>query len=173
MSPLHTTLYTVFWIGYMGDMELQIGINQDGRAEVSGALAKLLADSYLLYLKTQNVHWNIHGPEFYSLHVMTQKQYEELAEAIDEIAERIRQLGFFVEGTTSAFQKLSSIEEDSKVHPKHILIEQLVVANEQVVRDCRALGDLAEKHRDHATVDLMGRRLNAHEKNAWMLRATL
>lgn len=154
-------------------MELETGMNKEDRAAVSGALAKLLADTYLLYLKTQNVHWNIHGPEFYSLHVMTQTHYEEMAEAVDEIAERIRALGFFVEGTTAAFQKLSSISEDEKVHPKHVFIEQLIKAHGQVIRDCRSLGDLAEKHHDHATVDLMGRRLNVHEKFAWMLRSQL
>lgn len=154
-------------------MELATGMTKEERAAVSGALSKLLADTYLLYLKTQNVHWNIHGPEFYSLHVMTQKHYEEMAEAVDEIAERIRALGFFVEGTTSAFQKLSSIEEDGKVHPKHIFIEQLIKAHEQVIRDCRALAGFAENHKDHATVDLMGRRLNAHEKFSWMLRSQL
>ena len=154
-------------------MELDTGMTKDGRASVSGALSKLLADTYLLYLKTQNTHWNIHGPEFYSLHVMTEKQYEEMADAVDEIAERIRALGFFVEGTTSAFQKLSSIQEDEKIHPKHILIEQLIKGHEQVIRDCRSLGELAEKHHDCATVDLMGRRLNAHEKFSWMLRSQL
>jgi starvation-inducible DNA-binding protein len=154
-------------------MEINSGMNQDERAEVSGALAKLLADTYLLYLKTQNIHWNIHGPEFYSLHLLTEKHYEEMAEAVDEIAERIRALGFFVEGTTSVFQKLSSITEDEKIHPKHIYIEDLIRAHEIVMQEVRALGEMAEKYRDHGTVDLIGRRLLFHEKSAWMLRSQL
>jgi starvation-inducible DNA-binding protein len=154
-------------------MEINSGMGKEARAAVSGALSKLLADTYLLYLKTQNVHWNIHGSEFYALHIMTEKQYEEMAGAVDEIAERIRALGFFVEGTTKAFQKLSSIVEDEKVHPKHVYIEQLIIAHEMVMRDSRALGVIAEKHEDHATVDLMGRRLLFHEKSAWMLRSQL
>jgi len=154
-------------------MEFETGMDKEARASVGGALAKLLADSYALYLKTQNFHWNISGGEFYSLHVLSQAQYEEMAEAVDEIAERIRALGFFVEGTLGSFQKLSSLEEDHQIHPKHIWLEKLVKAHEVVIRDARALAALSEKHGDHATVDLMGRRLGFHEKAAWMLRSQI
>jgi len=154
-------------------MELEIGMNQEARASISGALSQFLANTYTLYLKTQNFHWNISGPEFYSLHKLSEKQYEEMADAIDEIAERIRALGFFVEGTMSAFQDASSIEEDDKIHPKHIFLEGLVHAQEVVIREARSLAKLAEKHGDAATVDLMGRRLNVHEKAAWMLRSQI
>jgi starvation-inducible DNA-binding protein len=154
-------------------MEFETGIKKDERATISGALAKLLADTYVLYVKTQNFHWNIHGPEFFSLHKLSEEQYEEMADAIDEIAERIRALGFYVEGSMESFLKLTSIPEDHQINPKHVYIEQLIKAHEAVTRDCRALGGLAEDHHDHGTVDLMGRRLNFHEKAAWMLRATL
>ena len=154
-------------------MEFETGMTKEERASISGALSKLLADTYVLYLKTQNFHWNIHGPEFYSLHKLSEKQYEEMAGAIDEIAERIRQLGFFVEGSMEAFLKLSSVEEDHTIHPKLAYLEHLIKAHETVIRDCRALGGLAESHGDHGTVDLMGRRHLFHEKAAWMLRSQL
>ncbi|MDN3506552.1 MAG: DNA starvation/stationary phase protection protein [Simkaniaceae bacterium] len=154
-------------------MEFETGITKEERATISGALAKLLADTYVLYVKTQNFHWNVHGPEFFSLHKLSQEQYEEMAEAIDEIAERIRALGFFVEGSMESFLKLTSITEDHEISPKHAYIEHLVKAHEAVIRDCRALGDLSEDHHDHATVDLMGRRLGFHEKASWMLRSQL
>lgn len=154
-------------------MEFETGVDKSARAAISGLLSKLLADTYVLYVKTQNFHWNIHGAEFYSLHKLSEEQYEELAEAADEIAERIRALGFYVDGTMEGFLKLSSITEEHDVNPKHTYIEHLIRAHEAVIRDCRALGDLAEKHHDHATVDLMGRRLGFHEKASWMLRSQL
>lgn len=154
-------------------MELETGMNKEQRAAIAGALSKLLADTYLLYIKTQNFHWNITGSEFYSLHLLFEKQYEELAEAVDEIAEKIRALGFFVDATTGGFKKLSSVHEDAHVLPKHEMLEQLIKANEVVIREARTLSALAEKHNDPGTVDLMGRRLNAHEKAAWMLRSQL
>lgn len=152
-------------------MSLETGMNEEQRASVSGALTKVLADVYLLYLKTQNFHWNYVGVEFYALHLLFEKQYEELAEAIDEIAERIRALGFFVEATTDAFKKISSIEEDGRLLPGNEMLRDLITGHETVIRELRNLSNLAEKHNDPATVDLVGRRLNVHEKFAWMLRS--
>lgn len=154
-------------------MELDTGMSQEERATISGALSKLLADTYVLYVKTQNFHWNIHGPEFYALHKLSEEHYGEMADAIDEIAERIRALGFFVEGSMEAFLKLSSVEEDHNIFPKVKYLQHLIEAHEQVIRDCRSLGTLADKNKDHATVDLMGRRLGFHEKATWMLRSQL
>ncbi|NGX39019.1 MAG: DNA protection during starvation protein [Chlamydiae bacterium] len=154
-------------------MEINTGMSSEQRATVGGGLAKLLADTYVLYLKTQNFHWNITGPEFFSLHKLTEMQYEEMAVGIDEIAERIRALGFYVEGSMEAFLNLSSVTEDHKVYPKHDLIHHLVEAHEVVIKDGRILSSLAEKENDPATVDLMGRRLGFHEKAAWMLRESL
>lgn len=154
-------------------MAFETGMNEEQRASVSGALSKVLADTYLLYLKTQDFHWNYNGIEFYEFHLLFEKQYEELADAIDEIAERIRALGFFVEGATDAFKRISSIKEERRVIPSHEMVEQLLQGHETVIRELRNLSKLAEKHNDPATVDLMGRRLNIHEKFAWMLRSSL
>nr|NGX45706.1 DNA protection during starvation protein [Chlamydiota bacterium] len=122
-------------------MEIETGMDKDQRGVMAGGLSKLLADTYLLYLKTQNSHWNVTGPEFYSLHLLFQSQYEEMAEAIDEIAERVRALGFFIEGTSQAFSNLSTIHEDDRVLPKHELLEQLVKGHEVVIREARTLSD--------------------------------
>lgn len=154
-------------------MELNTGMNENQRASVSGALAKVLADTYLLYIKTQNSHYNITGPEFFSLHLLFEKHYQEMAEAVDEIAERIRALGFYVEATAEAFKKLSSIKESSKIIPKFEMLKELIEGHEIVIREERNLASLAEKHGDQATVDLMARRLGFHEKAAWMLRSQL
>lgn len=154
-------------------MELNTGMNENQRASVSGSLNKILADTYLLYVKTQNYHWNVTGIEFFSVHKMFDEQYHEMAEAIDEIAERIRALGFFVEATLDAFKKISSIKEDGLVHSKLEMLKNLVEGHEVVIRDARNLASLAEKHNDQATVDLMARRLGVHEKAAWMLRSQI
>ena len=154
-------------------MELNTGMNQEQRAAVSGGLNKLLADLYILYLKTQNFHWNVSGPEFFSLHKLFEVQYEELAEEIDEVAERIRALGFYVDATTQSFRKLSSIPEEHRLLPKHEMLRHLVEGHEQILREARHLAALAEKHQDPGTVDLVGRRMGSHEKMAWMLRSQL
>lgn len=154
-------------------MAFDTGMDEEQRAAVSGALNKVLADTFVLYLKTQNFHWNYHGVEFYPFHLLFQKQYEELAEANDEIAERIRALGYFVDATTSSFKKISSIKEEHKVIASHEMVEQLIQGHETVIREWRNLSALAEGNNDPATVDMAGRRLNAHEKFAWMLRSSL
>lgn len=154
-------------------MAFETGMNEEQRASVSGALSKVLADTFILYLKTLNFHWNYNGVEFYPFHLLFQKQYEEMIEGIDEMAERVRALGFFVDGTADAFKKLSSIKEEHRVVSAHEMVEQLLAGHEVVIRELRNLSYHAEKHRDPATVDLCGRRLNAHEKFAWMLRSSL
>ncbi len=152
---------------------MNTGMTDHNRQATSNALAHFLADTYTIYLKTQNFHWNITGVEFYSLHLLFEKQYTELAEAIDEIAERIRALGFYVEGSFEAFKKMSSIKEEEKVLNGREMIQQLLQGHELLIRQARLLSALAEKENDPATVDLMGRRLNVHEKFAWMLRSQL
>ena len=154
-------------------MDINSGMTKKDRAAVGGALSKFLADTYVLYVKTQNFHWNITGAEFYSLHKLTESQYEEMASANDEIAERIRALGFYVEGSMEAFLKHTTVEEDHEIYPKFELIQHLIEAHEVVIKSARTLSVLAEKHNDPATVDLMGRRLGFHEKAAWMLRESL
>ncbi len=149
------------------------GMSDEERASMSGAMAKVLADLYLLYLKTQNFHWNVTGAAFFSLHLLFEKQYQEMADEIDELAERVRSLGFFVDGTTVAFKKISSIVEEQKVVSWEEMVKQLVDGHEVVIRELRNLNFLAEKHRDPGTVDMAGRRLAAHEKALWMLRSQL
>lgn len=154
-------------------MEIQIGLTDGSRSRVAEDLATLLADTYALYLKTQNFHWNVMGAEFYSLHILFEKQYTELAENIDEVAERIRALGLFVEGSFSAFKERTAIADESKMRGAKEMVAELVRGHEIVIRSARNLSLVAEDEKDAATVDLLGRKLNMHEKMAWMLRSQL
>lgn len=154
-------------------MEIDIGIPQDDRKAIAAGLSRVLADSYTLYLKTHNFHWNVTGPMFNSLHLMFEGQYTELATAVDEIAERIRALGETAPGTYSAFAKLSQIEEEEGVPPAKEMIEQLVRGHETVAKTARSVFPLADKGGDEPTADLLTQRLQIHEKTAWMLRSLL
>ena len=154
-------------------MEIDIGIPQDDRKAIAAGLSRVLADSYTLYLKTHNFHWNVTGPMFNSLHLMFEGQYTELATAVDEIAERIRALGEAAPGTYSAFAKLSQIEEEEGVPPAQEMIEQLVRGHETVAKTARSVFPLADKGGDEPTADLLTQRLQIHEKTAWMLRSLL
>lgn len=154
-------------------MELDIGLKEQERSAIGGALSKWLADLYTLYVKTQNFHWNVTGPEFYSLHLLFEKQYEELAEEIDEVAERVRSLGYFVDASLGSFKEITSIPEDDRVHAKTEMVNQLILGHEIVIREGRKLSVLADKHDDAGTVDMVGRRVGGHEKMAWMLRSQI
>jgi starvation-inducible DNA-binding protein len=136
-------------------------------------LGKLLADTYSLYLKTHNFHWNVTGPMFQTLHLMFEAQYNELALAVDLIAERIRSLGFPAPGTYSEFAQLSSIKETAGVPKAQDMIRLLVEGQEAVVRTARSLYPVVEKASDEATADLLTQRIQLHEKTAWMLRSLL
>ena len=137
------------------------------------ALSTLLADSYTLYLKTHNYHWNVTGPMFTTLHTLFETQYTELALAVDQIAERIRALGAFSPGSYAAFGKLTSIKEATGRADAKTMILALVADQAILVKAARAVIEAAENAKDQATVDLATRRLDAHEKNAWMLRSHL
>ena len=154
-------------------MEINIGINPKERAEITAGLSRLLADSYTLYLKTHNYHWNVEGPLFNTLHLMFEQQYTELAQAVDVIAERIRALGEPAPGSYAAFSKLSSIEEEDKVPDAETMIANLVKGQEAVVRTARSIFPAAERANDEPTADLLTQRMQIHEKNAWMLRSML
>ena len=154
-------------------MELNIGINAEDRQQISAGLAKLLADSYSLYLKTHNYHWNVEGPMFNTLHLMFEEHYTELAPAVDEIAERIRALGVKAPGSYSAFGKLTSIEEATGDESAEEMIRQLVIGQETVARTARGAFPAAENAGDEPTADLLTQRMQIHEKNAWMLRSML
>ena len=154
-------------------MELNIGINAEDRQQIAAGLSKLLADSYSLYVKTHNYHWNVEGPMFNTLHLMFEQHYTELATAVDEIAERIRALGVKAPGSYSAFGKLTSIDEASGDEPAEEMIRQLVIGQETVARTAREAIKAAEAASDEPTADLLTQRMQIHEKNAWMLRSML
>lgn len=154
-------------------MEINIGIDQKERTEITAGLSRLLADSYTLYLKTHNYHWNVEGPLFNTLHLMFEQQYTELAQAVDIIAERIRALGEPAPGSYAAFSKLSSIEEEEDVPAAETMIANLVKGQEAVVRTARSIFPAVERANDEPTADLLTQRMQIHEKNAWMLRSML
>jgi len=154
-------------------MEIAIGINESNRKEISIGLSKVLADTYTLYLKTQNFHWNVTGPMFQSLHLQFDAQYKELFDAVDLIAERIRALGFYAPASFTEFCRLSSIKEPTRVPSARDMIAELVDGHEAVARTARSVFDLADAAKDEATADLLTDRLLEHEKQAWMLRSHL
>jgi len=152
---------------------INIGIDEKQRGEIAEGLSRLLADTYTLYLKTHNYHWNVTGPMFQTLHMMFETQYTELAEAVDIIAERIRALGFPAPGTYSEFVELSSISEAKGVPSAEEMIKSLVEGQETVVRTARSVFPIAESANDEPTADLLTQRMQIHEKTAWMLRSLL
>ncbi|WP_269532262.1 Dps family protein [Chitinimonas sp. BJYL2] len=154
-------------------MEIDLGIETSQRKAIADGLSRLLADTYTLYLQTHNFHWNVSGPMFNSLHLMFEGQYNELALAVDLIAERIRSLGFQAPGTYSAFAKLSSIAEVEGVPPAKEMIAILLKGQEAVVRTARSLFPLVDAAHDESTADLLTQRMQVHEKTAWMLRSLL
>lgn len=154
-------------------MEINIGISEENRKAIADELSKVLADSYMLYLKTHNYHWNVTGELFHSLHEQFEEQYTELAEAIDEIAERIRSLGYRAPGTFKEFNELTSIEEDPEEPEALEMVRRLAVGNEQVLRTAREALKPANEAEDEATIDLLTQRLDVHSKIAWMLRSHL
>lgn len=152
---------------------IDIGIEENDRREIAAGLSKLLADTYTLYLKTHNFHWNVTGPMFQTLHVMFEQQYTELAQAVDDIAERIRALGFPAPGTFKEFGQLTSVKEDDGAPSADDMIRQLVEAQETVVRTARSIFPVVERVNDEPTADLLTTRMQVHEKTAWMLRSLL
>ena len=154
-------------------MELNIGIGKKERKDITAGLSRLLADSYTLYLKTHNFHWNVEGPMFNTLHIMFMEQYTEMWNALDLIAERIRALGHYAPGSYKQFSDLTSIEESDKVPNAHDMLKQLLNGHEAVARTAREIFPAAEKGSDEGTLDLLTQRIQLHEKTAWMLRSML
>ncbi|MGS0744097.1 Dps family protein [Glaciimonas sp. GG7] len=152
---------------------INIGINDKDRKKIADGLSTLLADTYTLYLKTHNFHWNVTGPMFNTLHLMFEGQYNELALAVDLIAERIRALGYPAPGSYSAFAKLSTIAEAVGVPNATEMIQQLVAGQESVTRTARSIFPIVDAASDEPTADLLTQRMQLHEKNAWMLRSLL
>jgi len=154
-------------------MRIDIGIDHDVRKDVADGLSKVLADSYTLYLKSHNFHWNVTGPMFQTLHLMFEQHYNELALAVDEIAERIRALGFPAPGTYRQFAALSTIKEDDGIPAAMDMVRLLVDGHETVARTAREVFKTAEAANDQPSCDLLTQRLQVHEKTAWMLRSLL
>ncbi len=154
-------------------MPIDLGISEKDRAKIAQGLSHLLADTYTLYLKTHNFHWNVKGPMFQTLHLMFETQYNELALAVDLIAERIRALGFPAPGTYAEYAKLSSIKETSGVPEATQMIRLLVKRQEAVTRTARKIFPVVDKASDEPTADLLTQRMQTHEKTAWMLRSLL
>lgn len=154
-------------------MAIDIGIKPPDRKAIAQGLSRVLADTYTLYLKTHNFHWNVTGPMFQTLHLMFETQYTELATAVDLIAERIRALGHPAPGSYADYAKLASIKDAAGVPAARKMIAELVAGQEAVVRTAREVFPLAEKASDQPTMDLLTQRMQLHEKTAWMLRSLL
>ena len=154
-------------------IDIDIGIDAHNRAEIAAGLSRLLADTYTLYIKTHNFHWNVSGPMFNTLHLMFEQQYTEAAQAIDEIAERIRALGVPAPGSYAQFAELTSVPEETGVPSADDMVAQLVKDQETVVRTARSVFPAAEAAGDEPTADLLTQRMQLHEKTAWMLRSLL
>jgi starvation-inducible DNA-binding protein len=152
---------------------MDIGIKEQDRKNIAQGLSHLLADTYTLYLKTHYFHWNVTGPMFNTLHLMFETQYNELALAVDLIAERIRALDVYAPGTYRDFAKLTSIKETESVPKAQDMIAELVAGHEAVCRTARSVFPSADAASDEATADLLTQRLQLHEKTAWMLRSLL
>jgi len=157
----------------MSEVTINIGISEEDRKAVAGGLSHLLADTYTLYLKTHNYHWNVVGPMFNTLHLMFEEHYNELALAVDEIAERIRSLGEPAPGSYVEFAELASVKEDTDKPEALEMVRRLVEGHEAVARTARSVFPLADKAGDEPTADLLTQRLQVHEKTAWMLRSLL
>ncbi|WJF89793.1 Dps family protein [Paraburkholderia bonniea] len=154
-------------------LHVNIGISDADRKKIAEGLSHLLADTYTLYLKTHNFHWNVTGPMFNTLHLMFETQYVELSDAVDQIAERIRALGVAAPGSYKEFARLSSIPEAEGVPAAEDMIRQLVEGQESVVRTARQIFPVVDAAHDEPTADLLTQRMQTHEKTAWMLRSML
>lgn len=152
---------------------MDIGISKKDREKIAEGLSRLLADSFTLYLKTHNFHWNVKGPMFNTLHVMFMEQYTELWNALDMIAERIRALDVAAPGTYGEFAKLTVIKESEGVPTATEMIKQLVAGQEAITKTARSIFPIVDKAGDEPTADLLTQRMQIHEKNAWMLRSLL
>jgi starvation-inducible DNA-binding protein len=153
--------------------QIDIGIPNAQRQAIAEGLSRVLADTYTLYLKTHNFHWNVEGPMFNTLHLMFETQYNELALAVDLIAERIRALGYPAPGSYRQFAELSSIEDATGRPAATEMIAQLAKDQETVVRTARGVFAVVDEANDQPSADLLTQRMQVHEKTAWMLRAML
>ena len=154
-------------------MPKQLALGENARKEIAQSLCRVLADSYTLYLKTHNFHWNVEGPRFRELHLMFEEQYTELATAVDEIAERIRALGQYAPGSFGQFSRLAAVKEDDTVPAAEDMVRRLVKDHDTVATTIRTVLPSAQEAGDEVTVGLLVERLAVHEKTGWMLRSML
>jgi starvation-inducible DNA-binding protein len=154
-------------------MPINIGIEEKDRKQIAEGLSRLLADTFTLYLKTHNFHWNVTGPMFQTLHLMFEVQYNELWTASDLLAERMRALGVFAPATYKEFGRLTSIKEEDGIPAATDMIRLLVEGHETAARTARTVFTTAEEASDAPTADLLTERMQVHEKTAWMLRSLL
>ena len=155
------------------DLPADTGIERKDRRKLAERMGEALASTYVLYHKTHAFHWNITGPLFYSVHKMTDEQYRDLAAAIDDIAERIRAIGFPAPSGLARYAKESAVEDDTDVSdPKH-MINRLAKDHQKVAKQLRDAVAEAEQADDVYTADLLTARIGAHEEAAWMLNALL
>lgn len=154
-------------------MKINIGIDEEQRKAIAHGLSVLLADTYTLYLKTHNYHWNVTGPMFQTLHTLFETQYTELAIAVDDIAERIRALGEFAPGSYKEYAKLTSLKEADGIPTAEEMIKDLVKGQEAIAKTARSIVPVADGASDEVTLDLLTQRMTVHEKNAWMLRSLI
>jgi starvation-inducible DNA-binding protein len=152
---------------------MDTGISAKDRSAIAQGLSRLLADTYVVYLKTHNFHWNVEGPMFQTLHQMFMDQYTETWNAIDLVAERIRSLGHYAPGTYAEYNKLARIKETPGVPKAEQMVRLLIEGQEAIVKTAREVLPIAEKADDQPTLDLLTQRMQIHEKNAWMLRSLL
>jgi starvation-inducible DNA-binding protein len=152
---------------------MDTGISPKDRAAIAQGLSRLLADTYVVYLKTHNFHWNVEGPMFQTLHQMFMEQYTETWNAIDLVAERIRSLGHYAPGTYAEYNKLARLKETPGVPKAEQMVRLLIEGQEAIVKTAREVLPIAEKADDQPTLDLLTQRMQVHEKNAWMLRSLL
>lgn len=152
---------------------MDIGVTTKDRKEIAKSLSKLLADTYIIYLKTHNFHWNVKGPMFQTLHLMFETQYNELWMAVDTLAERIRALGEPAPGTYTEYAQLGTVKETAGVPHAKEMIKILVLDHEAVIHTAKQAFPVAEKGSDEATLDILTQRIQIHEKTAWMLRSML
>ena len=153
-------------------MDVNIGIPSADRKKSADAVSKLLADTYTLYLKTHGYHWNVEGPHFQQLHIQFMEQYTEMWTAVDELAERVRALGYFAPSSYAEMSKLSTVKEETGKPNWQEMVKTLAQGHEQVAKSARDVLRVAEDIGDDATADVVGPRVTLHEKTAWMLRAT-
>ncbi len=154
--------------------DANIGISETNKQSVADELNRLLADEFLLYTKTRKFHWNVEGPQFHDLHLFFEKQYDQLAVIMDEVAERIRKIGHYALGSMKQFlAEASLLEHENNATPSEAMLQELLDDHETIIRRLRSdIDKFDEKYKDAGSADFITGLVEKHETMAWMLRAT-